>query len=135
MALRTGRARANPQAVRGSRAPWPGPSRPFGPEKRARLLSNCRWLAFESHLNFIEDKSEWKGTKKVLLKSPKKAHKTEFHLTHVGFVPDYECYRACSNARSSYINGGLWSLTTAGKGSPSGKKRIDLPSLKPGNRV
>ena len=78
------------------------------------------WLVLDSQLNFIEDKSEWKGTK-ITFEIAKKGDKTEVHFTHLGLVPDYECYSACSNAWGSYINGSLRSLITTGKGQPNQK--------------
>jgi len=79
------------------------------------------WLVIDSQLNFVDHKSEWKGTT-ITFEITKKADKTEFRFTHVGLVPDYECYGACSNAWGSYINGGLRSLITTVKGQPSQKK-------------
>jgi hypothetical protein len=73
------------------------------------------WLVLDSHLNFVEDKSEWKGTK-ITFEIARKGDKTEVRFAHVGLIPDYECYSACSNAWGSYINGSLRSLITAGKG-------------------
>jgi hypothetical protein len=67
------------------------------------------WLVVDSTLNFVVDKSEWKGTK-ITFEIAKKGDKTEVRFTHVGLIPDHECYGACSNAWGSYINGSLWDL-------------------------
>jgi hypothetical protein len=72
------------------------------------------WLVLDSQLNFVKDKSEWKGTK-VTFEIAKKGDKTEVRFTHVGLVPEYECFDSCSGAWRSYINGSLRSLIT-GKG-------------------
>ena len=77
------------------------------------------WLVLDSQLNFVKDKSEWKGTK-ITFEIAKKGAKTEVRFTHVGLVPDYECYGSCSNAWGSYINGSLRSLI-AGNGQPNQK--------------
>lgn len=69
------------------------------------------WLVLDSSLNFVADKSEWKGTK-ITFEIARKGDKTEVRFTHVGLAPDHECYGACSNAWSSYINGSLRSLIT-----------------------
>jgi hypothetical protein len=71
------------------------------------------WLVLDSQLNFVGDKNEWKGTK-ITFEIAKKAGKTEVRFSHVGLVPDVECYGACSNAWSSLINGSLRSLITTG---------------------
>src|SRR6266852_3810535 len=78
------------------------------------------WLVLDGYLDFVEDKSEWKGTK-ITFEIAKKGDKTEVHFTHVGLVPDYECYGACSNAWGTYIDGSLRSLITTGKGQPNQK--------------
>jgi hypothetical protein len=82
------------------------------------------WFVLDSQLNFVSDKSEWNGTK-IAFEIAKKGDKTEVHFTHVGLVPDYECYGACSNAWGSYINGSLRSLITAGKRQPNQKEKGD----------
>jgi hypothetical protein len=79
------------------------------------------WLVVDSSLNFVYDKSEWKGTT-ITSKIAKKGDKTEVRFTHVGLVPDFECYGACSNAWSSYIKGSLRSLITTGAGQPGQKE-------------
>jgi activator of Hsp90 ATPase-like protein len=79
------------------------------------------WLVLESSLNFIEDKKEWNGTK-ITFEIARKGGKTEVHFTHVGLVPESECYGACFSAWGSYINGSLRGLITRGKGSPNPKE-------------
>jgi hypothetical protein len=82
------------------------------------------WLVEDGYLNFVEDKTEWKGTK-ITFEISKKGDKTEVRFTHVGLVPQYECFNACSDAWGSYINGSLRSLITAGKGQPNKKEKGD----------
>jgi hypothetical protein len=80
------------------------------------------WLVLDSYLNFIEDKEEWNGSK-ITFAIAKKGDKTEVRFTHVGLVPEHECYGACSNAWGSYINGSLRGLITKGKGQPNPKEK------------
>jgi hypothetical protein len=71
------------------------------------------WDVLESSLNFIDDKSEWKGTT-ITFDVAKKGNKTEVRFTHIGLVPNIECFDSCSNAWGSLINGSLRNLITAG---------------------
>jgi uncharacterized protein YndB with AHSA1/START domain len=80
------------------------------------------WLVLDSRLNFVEDKSEWSGST-ITFEIAKKGRKTEVRFTHVGLVPEHECYGACSSAWGSYINGSLRSLMTTGKGQPNPKEQ------------
>ena len=48
----------------------------------------------------------------------RRAGGTELRFTHVGLVPDVECFGACSTAWPHYVNGSLRSLITTGKGLP-----------------
>ncbi len=72
------------------------------------------WLVTESQLNFIEDKSEWNGTRISFEISPQ-GDKTQLRFTHLGLVPEVECFDSCSNAWSELIQQGLFSLITTGK--------------------
>jgi hypothetical protein len=67
------------------------------------------WLVTDSSINFVDDKSEWKGTR-ITFDIAKKGTKTEIRFTHTGLLPAIECYSACSNAWGSYINEGLRTL-------------------------
>lgn len=76
------------------------------------------WLVLDNYFSFTMDKTEWKGTK-IIFNITKKGEKTEVHFTHVGLVPEYECYNACSEGWGAYINGSLRDLIVAGKGRPN----------------
>jgi hypothetical protein len=79
------------------------------------------WFVLDNYFNFIEDKTEWKGTK-INFEIARKDDKTEVKFTHVGLLPEYECYGVCSNAWGSYINGSLKKLITTGTGTPNQKE-------------
>ena len=76
------------------------------------------WRVLQNYFNFVEDKTEWTGTD-VVFEIARKGDKTEVRFTHVGLVPAYECYTACSDGWGTYINGSLHSLIATGKGQPN----------------
>jgi hypothetical protein len=76
------------------------------------------WLVLDNHFNFTHDETEWKGTRMVFDISSK-GGRTEVRLTHQGLVPEYECYDACSNGWTTYVNGSLHDLIVTGKGQPN----------------
>ena len=76
------------------------------------------WHVLENYFNFTQDKTEWTDTK-ISFEISKTDDKTELHFTHIGLVPQYECYDACSEGWRTYINGSLQSLITTGKGQPN----------------
>ena len=75
------------------------------------------WLVTDSKLNFIEDESEWTGTK-ISFELSNNDGKTQVHFTHLGLVPKAECYIDCVRGWDQYIKGSLFKLLTAGKGTP-----------------
>ena len=80
------------------------------------------WLVVDNYFNFTKDKNEWKGTK-ITFEVSEKDNKTEIRFTHLGLVPEYECFDICSNAWGSYMNGSLRTLITTGKGQPNPKEK------------
>jgi hypothetical protein len=76
------------------------------------------WNVIDNYFNFTVDKTEWKGTD-MIFDISRKGDKTEVRFTHVGLVPEYECYDACSAGWTTYVNGSLRSLIETGKGQPN----------------
>lgn len=70
------------------------------------------WLVLDSYLSFIEDKTEWTGTK-ISFEISKEQDKTHLVFTHYGLNPQVECYNACFDGWSHYIKGSLVELITA----------------------
>jgi activator of Hsp90 ATPase-like protein len=80
------------------------------------------WQVLENYFNFTEDKTEWVGTK-VSFEVSQGDDKTRVRFTHVGLVPDYECFNVCTNAWGGYITGSLRALITTGTGKPNNATR------------
>jgi hypothetical protein len=76
------------------------------------------WLILDNYFKFTQDETEWKGTT-VIFDITEKNGKTEVKMTHVGLVPEYECYDICREGWSNYIQNSLRSLITTGIGKPN----------------
>jgi len=75
------------------------------------------WRVTESELSFVSEPAEWTGSEIVFDMVPT-AGGTELHFTHVGLVPEVECYASCSTGWRHYVNRSLHSLITTGAGLP-----------------
>ena len=91
----------------------------YSKQKLTEVIPNKKvvWLVLDAHLNFVKDKSEWKGTD-IVFEIAKKGDKTELRFMHVGLVPAIQCYGDCLGAWGFYINDSLRGLITTGKGKP-----------------
>ena len=89
----------------------------YSKQKVTELIPGKRvvWHVVESRLNFVDDKSEWKGTD-ITFDIARKGDKTEVRFTHVGLVPAIDCYDQCSNAWGFIIKSSLTSFIMTGKG-------------------
>lgn len=75
------------------------------------------WLVTDSQLNFLKDKAEWTGTTIVFeVNDTEKGTRVDF--THIGLVPEIECYKDCTKGWDYYFSGSLYKLLTEGKGTP-----------------
>ena len=81
------------------------------------------WHVLDNYFSFTQDKSEWKGTQ-LVFEIARRGDKTQVTFTHVGLVPEYECYSACSDGWRTYINDSLKALIATGKGQPNAGEAI-----------
>ena len=91
----------------------------YSKQRTLELTPNKKvmWEVVDATLSFVEDKSEWKGTHVEFDISPK-GKQSEIRFTHVGLVPTFECFEACTKGWSYFINTSLKSLIDTGKGKP-----------------
>lgn len=76
------------------------------------------WHIGETVMTFVQDAGEWTGTEIHFDITPVDDG-TELRFTHVGLVPEFECYDACSTAWAFYITESLRDLVATGVGQPS----------------
>jgi hypothetical protein len=80
------------------------------------------WLVLDNYFSFTEDKTEWTGTT-MNFDISEKDGATEVQFTHVGLVPEYECYSACTEGWGNYVGRSLRNLIATGAGQPNAKGR------------
>ncbi len=78
------------------------------------------WLVLDNNFKFTSDKTEWVGTK-IVFEISVENNKIQLRFTHLGLVPEYECFEACRNGWTHYIQQSLFNLITTGRGLPNGK--------------
>ena len=92
----------------------------YSKQKITELIPGRRlvWHVLDAYLEFAEDSKEWIGTD-VKFEVASNGDHTEIRFTHLGLVPELECFESCSNAWGFYINESLRSLITTGGGEPN----------------
>ncbi len=78
------------------------------------------WLVTDCYLGWLKDKTEWTNTK-MSFEISTKNNSTEISFTHIGLVPEVECYEMCIKGWNQYVKGSLFKLITEGKGAPQQK--------------
>ena len=76
------------------------------------------WTVLENYFSFTEDSTEWKGTD-IVFEIARNGDKTVLTFTHVGLVPECQCYSACTDGWRFYIHDSLRDLIATGRGRPN----------------
>ncbi|MES2276597.1 MAG: SRPBCC domain-containing protein [Bacteroidota bacterium] len=90
----------------------------YSKQKLTEVIPNQKvvWLVTESHLSFLEDIDEWTDTQ-IVFEISQKDGQTALHFTHIGLVPESECYDSCFQGWNYFLHS-LQQLITTGKGQP-----------------
>ena len=75
------------------------------------------WHVSDCYLPWLKDKTEWNGTTVVFEISPL-GDQTQVIMTHIGLVPEVECYEGCEAGWNKYFKGSLFKLLTEHAGVP-----------------
>ena len=91
----------------------------FGTFKIIEMVKDKKiiWLTTDCNLHWMKDKKEWKGTK-MSFEISVQDHETQIHFTHIGLVPEVECFTDCSAGWTHYITKSLFKLLTEQEGLP-----------------
>jgi hypothetical protein len=75
------------------------------------------WDVTDCYLPWLKDKTEWNGTS-VVFEISTLGDETQVTMTHVGLVPEVECYAGCEAGWNKYFKGSLFKLLTERAGVP-----------------
>jgi hypothetical protein len=80
------------------------------------------WCVVDNFFAFTKDKTEWNDTE-IRFEIARRGGKTDLTFTHIGLVPEYECFDVCSSAWGFYVNTSLRGLIRTGQGLPNQKRQ------------
>ncbi|MEO8066252.1 MAG: SRPBCC domain-containing protein [Flavobacteriales bacterium] len=86
------------------------------------------WRVTESRLPWLKDPEEWKGTEMVFDMAAE-GDGTRFTFTHIGLIPQVECYLQCEKGWDYFIGTSLFKLITEGTGIPDTTERTHMDSI------
>jgi len=87
--------------------------------KVVELIPNHKivWHVIDCNKHWLKNKKEWKDTL-INWEISAENNTTQIKFTHIGLVPDIECYNGCEKAWNFYIKESLLKLLSDGKGIP-----------------
>lgn len=75
------------------------------------------WKVTDCFLPWLKNTTEWTNTE-IVFELSAKDNKTQIDFTHIGLVPEAECYEACEKGWDGHITVSLPKLINEGKGMP-----------------
>ncbi|KOX18808.1 ATPase [Saccharothrix sp. NRRL B-16348] len=76
------------------------------------------WRVLDNFFSFTADRTEWTGTD-IVFDISETPEGSRLRFTHVGLVPEYECFDLCTKSWGFYVAVSLRELITTGKGRPN----------------
>ena len=76
------------------------------------------WKVIDCYLPFINHKTEWTDTS-VVFEFEQKNDQVQITMTHIGLVPEAECYTMCNAGWNRHLKSSLYNLLTEGIGEPT----------------
>jgi hypothetical protein len=76
------------------------------------------WQVAESYLPWLQHKDEWTGTS-LLWEFKPDGDAVQISLTHIGLVPEIECYDKCTSGWNFFFTQSLYKLLSENKGMPN----------------
>lgn len=78
------------------------------------------WEVTDCFLPWFSNKTEWTNTK-MSFEISSENDLTNILFTHIGLVPEVDCYDMCTKGWDQYIKSSLFKLITEGVGEPQKK--------------
>ena len=60
------------------------------------------WLVTDCQLLWLKDATEWKGTQ-IVFEISEEGHQTRVGMTHIGLLPEVECYDVCYDGWNRHL--------------------------------
>jgi uncharacterized protein YndB with AHSA1/START domain len=95
----------------------------FGPNRKQMRIEalepgrEVRWLCTAAHIDALNRKDEWVGTRLAFRLTPVDAQCTRLDFEHAGLMPELECYGLCTRGWRYFLES-LRGFAVTGAGTP-----------------